>query len=196
MTPYPAQDAETIRRGYEQNAPPPVPPGMYFDHHSGLVLPQGVQPRSIGRVVAAYAVAVLLFIVTLGIGYIIWSLVSWGDGQTPAQRLFGLRCWRPESSRPASRGEMALRQASGLLLNGELLLGVFILLIEPARTSVGDFFIGTVVLHDPHDALLTQAPVHDERNGHPDPGKLVGSEQQPRPPAPPSPYSSQAPNPR
>jgi uncharacterized RDD family membrane protein YckC len=169
---------------------------MYFDHRSGLVLPQGVPPRSIGRVVAAYAVAVLLFIVTLGIGYIIWSLVSWGDGQTPAQRLFGLRCWRPESSRPASRVQMALRQASGLLLNGELLLGVFILLIEPARTSVGDFFIGTVVLHDPHDALLTQAPVHDERNGHPDPGKLVGSEQQPRPPTPPSPYSSQAPNPR
>ena len=158
MTPYPAQDTEAIRRGYEQNAPPPVPPGMYFDHHSGLVLPQGVQPRSIGRVVAAYAVAVLLFIVTLGIGYIIWSLVTWSDGQTPAQRLFGLRCWRPESSRLPSRGQMALRQASGLLLNGELLLGGFILLIEPARASVGDYFIGTVVLHDPHDALLTHDP--------------------------------------
>jgi uncharacterized RDD family membrane protein YckC len=153
MAPYPAQDAEAIRRGYEQNAPPPVPPGMHFDHRSGLVLPQGVQPRSIGRVVAAYAVAVLLFIITLGIGYIIWSLVAWADGQTPAQRLFGLRCWRPEGSRPASRGEMAVRQVSGLLCNGELLLGVFILLIEPARTSVGDYFIGTVVLHDPDDAL-------------------------------------------
>jgi uncharacterized RDD family membrane protein YckC len=148
---------------------------MYFDHKSGLVLPQGVQPRRVGRVVAAYTVAVLLFIVTLGIGYIIWSLVAWGDGQTPAQRLFGLRCWRPESSRLASRGQMALRQASGLLLNGELLLGVFILLLEPGRTSVGDYFIGTVVVHDPHDALLTQAPVHDESNGHPNPGELVGN---------------------
>jgi uncharacterized RDD family membrane protein YckC len=111
---------------------------------------------------SAYAVAVLLFIVTLGIGYIIWSLVTWGDGQTPAQRLFGLRCWRPESRRLPSRGQMALRQASGLLLNGELLLGGFILLIEPARASVGDYFVGTVVLHDPHDALLTHDPVHDE----------------------------------
>jgi uncharacterized RDD family membrane protein YckC len=153
MTPYPAQDAEAIRRGYEQNAPPPVPPGMYFHHRSGLVLPQGVQPRSIARVAGAYTVAVLLFIVTLGIGYIIWSLVTWGDGQTPAQRLFGLRCWRPENSRLASRSQMALRQASGLLLNGELLLGLFILLIDPARASVGDYLIGTVVLHDPHDAL-------------------------------------------
>ncbi len=153
MAPYPAQDAAAIRRGYERNAPPPVPAGMYFDHRSGLVLPQGVQPRSIGRAVAAYAVAALLFIVTLGIGYIIWSLVVWGDGQTPAQRLFGLRCWRPESSRLASRRQMALRQAVGLLINGELLLGFFIALIDPVRTSVGDYLIGTVVVHDPHDVL-------------------------------------------
>jgi uncharacterized RDD family membrane protein YckC len=183
MTPYPAQDAEAIRRGYERNAPPPVPPGMYFDHQSGLVLPQGVQPRSVGRVVAVYILAVLLFIVTLGIGYIIWSLVAWGRGQTPAQRLFGLRCWRPGTGRPASRGQMALRQASGLLLNGELLVGVFILLIDPARTSVGDYIVGTVVVHDPHDALRTQAPVHDERDGYRDPAKLAGSaEQEPKPP--------------
>jgi uncharacterized RDD family membrane protein YckC len=158
MTPYPAQDAEAIRRGYEQYAPPSVPLGMYFDHKSRLTLPQGVQPRSIGRVIAAYTLAVLLFIVTLGVGYIIWSLVAWGSGQTPAQRLFGLRCWRPATGRPASRGQMALRQASGLLFNGELLAGVFILLIEPGRTSVGDYLIGTVVLYDPHDALLTQPP--------------------------------------
>ena len=51
---------------------------------------------------------------------------------------------------------MALRQASGLLLNGELLLGVFILLIIQDRTSVGDYLIGTVVLHDPHNALRKQ----------------------------------------
>ena len=158
MTPYPAQDAEAMRRGYEQYASPPVPPGMYFDHRSGLVLPQGVQPRSIGRVAAAYALAVLLFIVTLGIGYIIWSLATWAHGQTPAQRLLGLRCWRPDPGRPASPGQMALRQASGLLFNGELLVGFLILLIEPGRTSVGDYLIGTVVLHDPHDALLTRAP--------------------------------------
>jgi uncharacterized RDD family membrane protein YckC len=157
MTPYPAQDAEAIRRGYEQYAAPQVPPGMYADHKSGLVLPQGVRPRSIGRAVAAYTLAVLLFIVTLGIGYIVWSLAAWRHGQTPAQRLFHLRCWRPETGRPASRSQMALRQASGLLINGELLAGVFILLIAPARTSVGDYLVGTVVLHDPHDALLTQA---------------------------------------
>jgi uncharacterized RDD family membrane protein YckC len=53
---------------------------------------------------------------------------------------------------------MALRQASGLLFNGELLAGVFISLTDPARTSVGDYLVGTVVLYDPDDALLTQPP--------------------------------------
>jgi len=158
MTPYPAQDAETISRGYEQYALPPVPPGMYFDRQSGLVLPRGAPLADKGRAALGYVLAVLLFIVTLGIGYIIWSLVAWGRGQTPAQRLLGLRCWRPETGRPASRGQMALRQITGLLLNGELLMGPLILLVSRDRTSVGDFFVGTVVLHDPHDVLLTQAP--------------------------------------
>jgi uncharacterized RDD family membrane protein YckC len=158
MTPYPARDAEAIRHGYEQYAPPPVPPGMFFDRQSGLVLPQGVRPRSVSRVVAAYSLAVLLFIVTLGIGYLAWGVVTWGGGQTPAQKLLGLRCWRPETGRPASRAQMALRQVSGLLLNGELLVGVFILLISKDRTSVGDYLIGTIVLHDPDNVLLKQGP--------------------------------------
>lgn len=122
---------------------------MYFDHQSGLVLPQGVQPRSIGRVAAAYALAVLLFVVTLGIGYLAWGIVTWGSGQTPAQKLLGQSCWRPEASRPASRGQMAIRQITGLLLNGELLAGPFILLASKDRTSVGDFIVATVVCTTP-----------------------------------------------
>ena len=61
MTPYPAQDAEAIRRGYEQYAPPPVPPGMYFDRGSWLILPEDTRPARIGQVIAAYALAVVLF---------------------------------------------------------------------------------------------------------------------------------------
>jgi uncharacterized RDD family membrane protein YckC len=105
---------------------------------------------------AAYCLAVLLFIVTLGIGYLAWGVATWGGGQTPAQKLLGLRCWRAESRRPASRGQMALRQGSGLLLNGELLMGVFILLLSQDRTSIGDYLIDTVVLHDPDNVLLKQ----------------------------------------
>jgi len=154
MTQVPGPGAVVIRSGYEGFRPPPVPPGMYFDRESWLVLPEGTRPARIGQVVAAYALAVLLFILTLGAGYLIWAVVTWGQGQTPAQRLLGLRCWRPDTGRVADRKHMAIRQVTGLLLNGELLAGVFILVVGESLNSVGDFFAGTTVLHDPDNVLL------------------------------------------
>ena len=78
--------------------------------------------------------------------------MAWAQGQTPAQRLLGLRCWRRDS-RVADRGHMALRQVTGLLLNSELLIGPLIWLGSKELNSVGDFFAGTVVLYDPNRLL-------------------------------------------
>ena len=142
-----------IKVGYEQFVPPTVPPGMWFDRDTWLILPQGVRPASKGRVAASYALAIGLFIATLGVGYLIWAFVAWGWGQTPAQRLLGLRCWRRDTSRLADRGHMALRQIIGLLLNGELAAGPLIWLFARDLNSVGDFFAGTVVLYDPNQLL-------------------------------------------
>ena len=143
----------TIKVGYEQFVPPPVPPGMWFDRETSLILPQGVRPASKGRVAAAYALGIGLFIATLGVGYLIWAAVAWGQGQTPAQRLLGLRCWRRDTRRVAGRKHMALRQVTGLFLNGELLMGPLIWLGSKELNSVGDFFAGTVVLYDPNQLL-------------------------------------------
>jgi uncharacterized RDD family membrane protein YckC len=156
MTQPPGQDTLVIKSGYEHFTVPPVPPGMYYDRVSGLVLPQGARLASHGRVTACYLLAVLLFAVTLGVGYLIWALVAWGQGQTPAQRLLGLRCWRPTDGRVADRRHLALRQVTGLLFNGELLVGIFIMAISNDLNSVGDFFAGTVVLHDPDNAALSR----------------------------------------
>jgi hypothetical protein len=153
LTPYPAEGADSVRPGYEQFFPPAAPAGMYADPETGLVLPLGVCPRERGRVTAAYALAVLLFVVTLGVGYLAWAVVTWGGGQTPAQKLLGLRCWQPQDGRLAGRSSMAIRQVTGLLLNGEFLMGPISLLATGHMTSVGDFFAGTVVLHDPDDIL-------------------------------------------
>jgi uncharacterized RDD family membrane protein YckC len=143
----------TIKAGYEQFVPPPVPPGMWFDLDSWLVLPQGVRLAGKGRVAASWFLAIGLFAVTLGVGYLAWALVTWDQGQTPAQRLLGLRCWRRDTSRVAGRGYMTLRQATGLLLNGEAAIGLLIWLSATDLNSVGDFFAGTVVLHDPDHVL-------------------------------------------
>jgi uncharacterized RDD family membrane protein YckC len=143
----------TIKVGYEQFLPPPVPPGMWFDRDTSLILPQGVRPASKGRVAASYALGIGLFIATLGVGYLIWAALAWDQGQTPAQRLLGLRCWRRDTGRVAGRKHMALRQVTGLFLNGELLMGPLIWLGSKELNSVGDFFAGTVVLYDPNRLL-------------------------------------------
>jgi uncharacterized RDD family membrane protein YckC len=143
----------TIKVGYEQFVPPPVPPGMWFDRDTWLILPQGLRPAGKGRVAASYALAISLFIATLGVGYLIWTAVAWGQGQTPAQRLLGLRCTRRDSRRVAGRKHMALRQVTGLFLNGEMLIGPLIWLGSKELNSVGDVFAGTVVLYDPNRLL-------------------------------------------
>jgi len=117
-----------IKVGYENFTPPVAPPGMYYHHDSGLLLPQGARLASRGQVIVCYLLAVLLFAVTLGVGYLLWALATWGSGQTPAQRLLHLRCWRPDAWRLAGRPRMALRQVINLLMDGELLAGVLIIL--------------------------------------------------------------------
>jgi hypothetical protein len=146
------------RRGCEQFAAPTTPPGMYFDRESGVVLPEGVRPASLGRLIAAACLAVPLFAVTLGVGYITWGVVIWGQGQTPVQRLLQMRCWLPDTGRVASREDMAVRQVLGLAFAGQLVIGVWLLLFSRAHRSMGDYLAGTVVVHDPDRVLLKGTP--------------------------------------
>jgi hypothetical protein len=48
---------------------------------------------------------------------------------------------------------MAFRQVTGLVLNGELLMGRLIWLGSRDLNSVGDLFAGTRVRHDPDQIL-------------------------------------------
>jgi len=142
-----------VRRGYEQFVPPQAPPGMYFDPGSELCLPQGVLLASRGQVARAWFLGLLLFIVTLGIGYITWSQFEWSQGRSPAQRMLSLRCWLPKPRRVAGREQTAQRQIAGFFLNGQLLSGFFIWLNGRRLRSVGDLFADTVLLYDPDTVL-------------------------------------------
>ena len=51
-----------------------------------------------------------LMILTLGIGWIIWSLIIWGDGQTPAKKILKLRTLNQTNGHAASWGHMAIRE--------------------------------------------------------------------------------------
>ena len=102
---------------------------------------------------SAWFLGLALFIATVGVGYLTWSLLTWRQGRTPAQRMLGLRCWLPLEGRVAGRRDMAVRQISGACLNGQLLSGVFVWLFGEPLRSVGDVFADTLVMYDP-DGIL------------------------------------------
>jgi uncharacterized RDD family membrane protein YckC len=134
------------------------PPGMYLDVTSGLMLPNGTHLASVGRRIGAYFLAIPLVIVTLGIGYVIWGLIVWAQGTTPALQLLGMRCWRPETGRVASFGVMALREIIGRLVDNILwfitaLVSFFLFLTGKERKALHDHVAGTVVVYDPDKVL-------------------------------------------
>jgi uncharacterized RDD family membrane protein YckC len=149
--------------GYGQPGGMVAPAGMFFDQASGLMLPQGVELASSGRRIGAWFLAIPLAIVTLGIGYVIWGLIVWANGQTPALQVLGMRCWRPEDGRVPGFWWMALREVVGRIAEGilsfiTLLISLILMLTRPDRRSLHDLIAGTVVLYDPNKVLAPQTP--------------------------------------
>jgi len=58
--------------------------------------------------IAALFLDVGLCIVTLGLGWFVWSLVIWGKGQSPAKQILKIKIINQESGKPASWGHTAL----------------------------------------------------------------------------------------
>lgn len=77
-----------------------------------------------------------LIIVTLGIGYLIWTLILFGRGQTPGKQILQLRVYDLTTGLPAKWGHMFIREF-GLFMA----IGVFayILPIAIGLQSLDDF---------------------------------------------------------
>ena len=58
----------------------------------------------------AFALDAVLAGLTLGIGWFIWAMVVWGNGQTPAKQILKLRTYDATTHATASWGHMALRE--------------------------------------------------------------------------------------
>ena len=48
--------------------------------------------------------------ITFNIGWFIWSLVVWGQGQTPGHQILRMRVYSIDTGKPATWGHMAIRQ--------------------------------------------------------------------------------------
>jgi uncharacterized RDD family membrane protein YckC len=74
----------------------------------GREVPGTPTVSSVKRRLAAYLLDAVLSIVTLGIGWLIWSLLAWRRGQSPAKQLLDM--YVVHDGRPASWKRMAARE--------------------------------------------------------------------------------------
>jgi uncharacterized RDD family membrane protein YckC len=70
------------------------------------------------------AVDLAMYMVTFGIGWVIWSLVVWGQGQTPGKQILKLRVYNKTTGKPVKWGQMAIREA---LLPLVIMVTIFLL---------------------------------------------------------------------
>jgi uncharacterized RDD family membrane protein YckC len=151
--------------GYGYPSAPVAPQGpqygpgnTVFDPGSGIYLPQGTQLASHGRRIGAWFLSILLVIVTLVIGYIIWGLIVWAKGTTPALQVLGMKCYLPDSNRVPGFWRMVLREVVGRIVDNLLgfitqLISFILFLTTSKRQALHDMVASTVVLHDPNKVL-------------------------------------------
>ena len=68
--------------------------------------PKASLKHRLGQAFLEYA----LIIVTLGIGYLVWTLIILGQGQTPGKQVLKLRVYDSTTGKPAKWGHMFLRE--------------------------------------------------------------------------------------
>jgi uncharacterized RDD family membrane protein YckC len=131
---------------------------MYYDQRSGLVLPEGTELAPIGRRIGAFFLSIVLVIVTLVIGYVIWGLIAWSNGTTPALQVLGMRCYRPDDGKVPGFWWMALRNIVGHIVEGILsfiteIVSFVLMCATKERRCLHDLIAGTVVLLDKEKVL-------------------------------------------
>lgn len=106
-----------------------IPP-MTIDVNAPQQMPK--EPlASAGARLGAYLLEAVLVVLTLGVGWLIWSFVVWGKGTTPGHQILKQFVVKEETGETFSWGRMALRE----ILVKQLLCGLL------AGFTFGIFFL-------------------------------------------------------
>ena len=89
-----------------------------------------------------------LFIVTLGVGYIVWFWISLGNGQTPGKQVLKLRVYNATNGKPAQWGHMFIRELGLYFAIGIATLVPAFLFYPGALLTVFDLIYYVVILAD------------------------------------------------
>lgn len=103
----------------------------------------------------AFLLEMLFIVVTLGIGWIVWSLVAWGKGTTPGHQVVRLYIVDDKSGKTATWGHTALREfvmkgLVGLFISG-ITFGIYwvvdsLFVVRADRKTIHDMLSSTVVV--------------------------------------------------
>lgn len=108
----------------------------------------------------AYALDAVLAVVTLGIGWLIWSLVVWSDGQTPAKKILKLRTINYTNGFQSTWGHMGIREflvpitvltASGITSG---VAGIAWIVVEivfyftKGQRTLRDYWVKTIIINE------------------------------------------------
>ena len=148
-----AQNTYTPANFPDSSGPPLTNTQVASGH---LVSPRGDVVSTVGKRFGQYLLDGLLMIATLGIGYLIWSLIIWSKGQTPGMQCLGMRCVKQDTGETASWGTMFLREfvGKGLIfgLIGAVTFGIvafvllFMLCWDRNRQELWDKIASTIVV--------------------------------------------------
>ncbi len=129
---------------------------QFCDQVEGV--PVGVHLSSSARRLGAHLLDIVLFIFTLGIGWLVWQLIVAKDGQSPGKQLLGMRVVKLRTSTKATWGTMFLREVivKPLII---VFLGWFFgivyfwLLWYKNRQELWDKMISTIVVDDSYKQI-------------------------------------------
>jgi uncharacterized RDD family membrane protein YckC len=129
-------------------------------------VPAGIPLTNPWARLGAALLDVLLIIVTLFIGWAIWTLIVWSKGQTPGKQICGQRVVMKQTGQAARWGDMALRDfvirglAIGIL--GQLTCGIVslvatLMIFSAYHETLWDKWAGTLVVDDREGRTLAAA---------------------------------------
>nr|WP_221374019.1 RDD family protein [Actinoplanes polyasparticus] len=153
----PAQWAPPPQHAAVQPYSPPEYPAHQPQPAALAYRPGTVPPLvSAGGRLGAVLLDVLLAVLTLWIGWFIWALITWSDGQTPAKKLLGHVVADPQTGLPFDWGRMALREFCVKGLLGSVLnictFGIYfwvdsLMILGDGQRTLHDRMAGSVVRH-------------------------------------------------
>ncbi len=126
-----------------------------------LTLPDGVALTSKSSRLLCSLLEAVLAIVTLGIGYFIWSFFTYRTGQTPGKKLMGIRVVSLNDEKALTFWMTLLREWIVKPFIGGITFGVAYawVLFDAKNQALYDKVLNTIVVDDPQGlTIVTHVP--------------------------------------